>query len=336
MEVMEVSVVESVRKWGGSTTDAILDPSCLIFRTPEVDGLIGYRTENGCAVVFGDPVCSALQTHLLTQVFHEFCAKEKLRVIYLIVSEEFARWLFQNRYAKVMIEYGEELILDPHDDPRKKEGVYASLVRRKTRHALHENVVVHEYIPFADEIEKEIIQVGEKWLEARKGPQIHLSHLRPFDHREGKRWFYAQKNEQIVGALILNRLEKYQGWLLNHLTFTPKAPHGVPELLIVSALETLLQEDCKHVTFGTVPGNQLGEIIGLGSFSKYFLRGIYNLANLTYHLSGKKKFWEKFGPSSKKAFVTFEKPILGLQEALAIKKALNATFNGVHHTILKK
>lgn len=314
-----------VRKWGGSTTDGILDPTCQIFRIPGMEGLIGYRAENECAIVFGDPVCPEDQTKNLTQAFHEHCAKEHLKIIYLIVSEEFALWLIQNEYCKTMIEYGEELVLDPHEDPRKKTGVNASLVRRKVRHALHEGVSVQEYIPFDDRIEKGITLVGEKWLEARKGPQIHFSHVHSFNHREGKRWFYAEKNGEIVGSVILSRLEKHQGWLLNHLMFTPEAPHGVPELLVVTALEILSQEGCKYVTFGTVPARALGEIIGLGTFFNYLARGVYHIASILYHLNGKKKFWEKFHPESKKAFLAFKNSHIGLKEIIALKKALNAT-----------
>lgn len=323
---MQASDLTCVRKWGGSTTDGILDPTCQIFRAPEIDGLIGYQEKNECAIVFGDPVCPIDQIKSLTQAFHEFCEKKGLKIIYLIISEEFALWLIQNEYCKTMIEYGEELVLDPHEDPRKKTGVNASLVRRKVRHALREGVSVSEYISVNDQIEKGISLAGEQWLKARKGPQIHFSHIHyTFDHREGKRWFYAEKNGEIVGSLILSRLEKHQGWLLNHLMFTPQAPHGVPELLVVTTLEILAQEGCDYVTFGTVPAKELGEIIGLGTLFQYLARGVYHIANTLYHLNGKKKFWEKFHPESKKAFLAFENAHIGLKEIIALKRALNAT-----------
>lgn len=325
---MNVSNVKDVRKWGGSTTDAILDPSCLIFRTPGIDGLIGYRDENKCAIVFGDPVCPPNQIEKLIQSFQEFCTQSDLKIIYLIVSEEFSRLLIQNGYCKTMIEYGEELSLNPHEDPREKEGVHASLVRRKVRHALSEGVTVIEYKPFDEQIENGIILVGKKWLKARKGPQIHFSHVHSFENREGKRWFYAEKEGEIVAVVILNRIEQKQGWLLNHLMFTPEAPHGVPELLIVKVLEVLSKEGCRYVTFGTVPAREIGEIVGLGAFSTYLAKFVYRIARVIYHLDGKKKFWEKFYPQSKKAFLLFKDSHIGLQEIIALKKALNATLRG--------
>lgn len=320
--------LDCVRKWAGSTTDAILDPLSRIFRYEGVDGLIGYRKENGCAVVYGEPACPSEQVGLLVGAFHEYCEREKLAVIYLIVSEKFARWLYESGHCKTLIEYGEELILDPRDDPRRKEGVRACLVRRKVRHAVGEGVNVKEYTSSDPRIEQGIVNVGESWLKGRKGPQIHFSHVRSFAHREGKRWFYAEKEGQIVGVVILSRLERHQGWLMNHLMFDPKAPGGVSELLVVTALEALSQEGCRYVTFGTVPADNLGEITGLGGFSRYVTRGIYTLANLIYHLSGKKKFWEKFDPESTRSFLSFKEPHIGIREIFALKKALNATLSG--------
>ncbi len=323
---MQVSDIVCVRKWGGSTADAILDPASQTFRTPEVDGLVGFRVENSCAIVFGDPVCPLEHIKELIVAFHKYCLQKNLRVIYLIVSENFARWLIENKYCQSMIEYGKELVLDPHDDPRKKEGIYASLVRRKARQASRNGVVVHEYIPHNDQVEEGIKQVGEKWLGARKGPQIHISHIHTFANRHGKRWLYAKQNEHIVGVVTLNQLENQKGWLMNHLMYTPEASNGVAELLVVSTLELLAAEDCKFVTFGAVPASQLGEMVGFGKLTSQVMKGLYSVANKIYHLDGKKKFWEKFLPGTKRAFIVFKSARLGYKELLALKRALNATF----------
>lgn len=333
---MDLSDVMCIRKWGGSASDAILDPTSSIFRISEVDGIIGYRASNRCAIVFGDPVCPPDKLDTLIKAFVEFCAKARLKIVYLIVSEEFAMWLLHNNYAKTLIEYGEEFVLDPHDDPRKKQGPSARLVRRKVGHALKEGVSVKEYIPYDAQIEKGIIEVGEKWLAMRKGPQIHFAEVSSLDHPEGKRWLYAEKDGQIIGSVILSRLERHEGYLLNQLMFTDNIPAGVPELLVVVALEILAAEGCHHVNFGTVPLSQLGKIIGLGRISKRLVKSAYHFANKIYHLNGKKVFWEKFGPISKKEFLVFHDSYISLKEALALKKALNADFKGILHVFKKK
>lgn len=325
MEQSKLSDVSCVRKWGGSASDAVLDSTSTIFRTPGCDGIIGYRAENRCAIVFGDPVCPENQRQVLVEAFHDFCALKSLKIVYLVVSESFAEWLLQHGYCKSMIEYGEEFVLDPNEDPRKKTGPQARLVRRKTGHAINDGVTIKEYIPFDERIEQGIREVGEKWLNGRTGPQIYIANVTPLDNPTGKRWLYAEKDGQIIGTIVLSRLEKEQGWLFNHLMFVKDAPAGVPELLVVTGLEIVSAEGCKHVNFGTVPLSQLGKISGLNGVSKFLAMNFYHMANKLYRLNGKKTFWEKFDPLSKKEFIIFKNSRISLREALALKKALNAT-----------
>src|SRR5262249_43812811 len=40
---IEDEIVESVRAWGGSASITLLDPSCRTFKTPGIEGIVGYR-----------------------------------------------------------------------------------------------------------------------------------------------------------------------------------------------------------------------------------------------------------------------------------------------------
>lgn len=193
-------IVELVRLFGGSTTDAVLDPSTKIFQLPGIDGFIGYRLTKSCAIVFGNPVCALENQPLLTHAFHAFAKQNKKNIIYVAVSQAFARWAVQH-VCHSLVEFGEELVFDPVCDPREKSGTHASLVRRKVKQAFREGVEVHEYLGDNTEIEKAIEQVGASWLESRKGAQIHISNVYLMDDKSGKRWFYAKKNNEIVGVI---------------------------------------------------------------------------------------------------------------------------------------
>lgn len=315
-------ILDYVRKWGGAASDAVLDPQCQAFTVPNIEGMIGYRVEFSSAIVFGDPVCPPQQIKDLTLAFHTYCQQQKWSIIYITTSEEFAKWAINN-ICKTSVEFGEELIIDPHADPRAREGVQASLVRRKVKHALREGASVKEYLSNDPLLEDQIEQVGQTWLKARQGPQVHISHVRLFDNRLGKRWFYAEQNERLVGVLLLNQLQAHQGWLLNHLMHTPDAPHGTPELLVVSALEKLAEEGCHYVTFGSVPGEKLGHIVGVGSSTNWFMRVIFQIAKTVFGLQGRKKFWEKFHPESKKSYLLFSQSGLSIREIISLIKSLN-------------
>lgn len=315
-------IIEQVRKWGSFTSDAILDPLCKHFTTPGVEGLIGYRIESGCAIVFGDPICSDSNIPALVRAFHQFCLKQQYRIMYITTSEPFAKWFFEN-VGGVSIEFGEELYDDLKIDPRAREGVNGSLVRRKVKHAVHEGTTVDEYKGDDQELENAIEQVGAAWLQTRRGLQVHISHVYLFDNRQGKRWFYAKQKDRIVGVVLLNQLQVRQGWLLNHLMHLPDAPHGTPELLVVTALETVRNEGYHYVTFGPVTTGIVGEIIGLGRFTEWFTRRVFNVANSYFRLSGRKKFWEKFHPESSRSFILFNSSRISLKDINGLAKALN-------------
>lgn len=315
-------IVEKVRRLGNAASDAVLDPSCQVFTIPEIEGIIGYRIESSCAIVYGNPVCSSQDRLKLVKAFHDDCSKKNMNIIYVGANENFAKWSIEHS-CKALVEFGEELSIDPHMDPKARKGVNASLVRRKVRHSQKEGTEVLEYHPFDPEIEKAIEQVGEQWLQNRQGPQVHISNVRLLDDQLGKRWFYAKKNNKIVGVVILNKLEAYQGYLLNHLMFTSEASHGTPEYLLTHALETVAKEGCHYVTFGSIPSPQLGEIKGLNQLTVCITRILFKIVSKIFHLGGKKKFWEKFHPQSERSFLIFKQPHIGRNELIALMRAMN-------------
>lgn len=316
-------IVLFVRQWGTCASDAVLDPLCSIFSVQGVKGFIGYRHEKNCFIVYGNPICAPKDWQTLTSAFQEFSFEHKASVIYLVASESFCQWAIQNNACRAFVEYGEELSIDPFDDPRQSHGVNASLVRRKCHHAEHEHVTVHEYLDKDANVEKAIEAVGDSWIKNRKGPQVHISNVYLFENRMGKRWFYAKRNNEIIGTLVLNRLEAREGWLLNHLMVTPEAPGGTPELLVITALDALRKENCHYVTFGGVPLKKIGKMQGLSLIASSLTRFVYNISSIVFHLNSRKMFWEKFHPTSEKSYLLFSQSQIGIHELFALKNALN-------------
>lgn len=240
----------------------------------------------------------------------------------MAVSEDFANWAMDH-VCKALIEFGVELSLDPHDDPRDHTGAYGSLVRRKVRHAQKERTEVVEYLSANPDLEGEMERVASSWISGRHGPQIHISNVRLFSDRQGKRWFYATKEGKVVGVVVLNQLAKRRGWLLNHLMHTSEAPNGTPELLVVTALETLAKEKCHLVTFGTAVAPRLGSIIGLKSYAASLARFLFLFITRFFRLQGSHKFWQKFHPHMQPLFVLFSKDRIHWRDIGALMKALH-------------
>lgn len=315
-------LVETVRRWGGIATDAILSPTCQIYRDPNIAGLIGYRLENNHAVVFGNPVCSPNDANTLAQSFDRYSKQQGWTTTYVSVTGRFAKWAFNN-ICGIRLEFGHEVYMDPHSDPRERTGENASLVRRKVRHAQNEGTSVQEYSDNDPQFEEALDEVGQKWLQGRKGPQVHISRVEIFEDRFGKRWFYAKQGEKLVGVLVLNRLEERDGWLMNHIMFTQDAPHGTPELLVVTTLAQLAQENCRYVSFGNVSKKDEWEIQGLGSFSTWCTQNIVKITRQFFRLDGHLKFWEKFHPEFEPSYVLLQDSSIKINHLLSLTRALN-------------
>lgn len=317
-------IIERIHRWGNSVAEALLDPACQIFSQSGIDGLIGYYTNGKCAVVFGDPVCSREDRPHLVEAFHQFCEKQKKNIIYLVVSKDFAQWMHVEKRGAIL-EFGEELFLDPRCDPRTKSGKKGILLRGKVRQAVREGVSVLEYCNDAPHIEQTLNEIATQWLDHRRGPQIYISRIRLFEERFGKRWFYAKQGEKLIGALVLNQLQAREGWVLDRVMTLPDAPHGTSELMVVTILEYLAKEGCPFITFGPNPSDLIGEMQGFGKYTTFFARKFYKTCRKLFNLDGKRKYWEKFHPTSAPAFIVFKKPRLGIHEIRGLMHALNVS-----------
>lgn len=326
-DVSKQFILECAYQWGSSVVESILDPACQIFTIPEVKGLIGYHTNRGCAVAFGDPVCSPDDRMRLVTAFHAMCEDQKKNVVYLVASEEFARWMQENE-SSALITFGDELFLDPQSDPRTRTGKKGISLRGKLRHAEKNKLTVNEYSGENLDLERKIQEVTDQWLKSRQGPQIYTSRVRLFAERFGKRWFYAEQNGQIVGNVALNRLQAKQGWLLDRIITTPHAPQGTSELLVVSVMETIAREGCRFLTFGATNGTSLNEIAGFGKYTTYLVNHMYKASIKIFNIDQRGKYWDKFHPMSTPAYLVFRKPRLGFHELRGVLSALNVSLLG--------
>lgn len=316
-------VIEYVRRWGEANSDGILDKTCHIFAIASIPGLIGYRKDSKNTVVLGDPVCAPENKGLLAKAFQNYCKEQNLKVVYTIVSEDFANWAAENLSA-ALIEFADRIILDPFDNPMKKTGPKAILLRKKVKRAIKDGVAVIEYKGHDAELEQNIELIGTNWLKARKGPQVYLSPLSIFNDREGKRWFYAKWEGHVVGLLVLNEISSSKGWLLNNLMLTADAPVGTSELLVISVLEQLEKEECRFLVAGPTPTKELGKMTGMGGVIKTLTCWVYRNAAKVFNLNGQAIFWEKFQPKVESSYLLFPEKNLNLFSVKAIFQAYHA------------
>ncbi|MFA6916860.1 MAG: phosphatidylglycerol lysyltransferase domain-containing protein [Parachlamydiales bacterium] len=315
MNVINEEEKELFIRYGSTASEAMLDFPCQLFRIPHCIGIIAYRVENNCAIVFGEPVCPPEELSQLTEAFHKYCQASNLNVIYIVVSEKFAKWA-ASHHCNIMIEACSELIFDPNIDPC----IENNRVRYRMKKAMQQGLTVHEYIPFDPVIENALKEIGTKWQHAKKDPQIYIGHFNFFENYAGKRWFYVKEGENITSMIMLSRIEASNGWLLKFLITSPHAYKYTSEFLMTSVLKTLKEENCSFLTKGMVPADALGQVSGLGTFSGWLARGIYNTIFWTFQFAKRKEYWQKYHPKEIPAFLLFSNPSIGLNEIRALRK----------------
>ncbi len=311
-------LLEWIRQWGGSTSEAVLEPEVKIFTMPDISGCIGYRLSHGCAIVLGEPICAPNDVAMLTKSLHQFMDKQNIRIVYLVVSQGFAKWALQN-VCGALLEFGQEFTINPMSDPRKMTGKHAWKLRNKIKQVTNAGVTVHEYLENDIGLEQSIEEVGKTWLKGRLGHQFHIGNILLFNNRLGKRWFYAKGADKLVGVVVVNQFKGDKGWFLNNLMETPDAPHGTSELLVVSVLEKLAKERCSFVSLCTATNPVPGEIIGLNKFSAGIVRMAFRLATKLGNLDRLSIYWSKFNPQKEPGYVLFSRKSFGIRELIAIK-----------------
>lgn len=304
-------------RYGSSATEAMFDFPCNFFRRQECEGVVAYRIESGCAVVFGGPICPHNETAKLVEAFHKFCDSSKISVVYVIVSKSFADWLSKS-YCKISMEICDELIFDPIFDPCLK----SRRLKHRVDIALKHGLTVHEYIPTPVDanIENALQEIGIKWQRAIKGPSVFLGHLNFFESYQGKRWFYVKDGEKITSMMMLSRIDSKDGWLLKFLVSLPEAFHDTSELLMVSVLETLRKENCRFLSKGMVPADQIRSVKGLGSFAEFLAKGFYKAIGKIFKFKKRKDYWLRYFPKEEPAYLLFSNSHIGIREIRALMK----------------
>lgn len=321
LEDHELDLLKSwIHQWGSSFSEAVLEGPCHIYKTNDIEGFIGYLPVCRCAVVYGDPICSNEEVEKLATAFHHFCEERKLSIVYISVSESFAKWAVTHT-CKVLMEIGEEVILDPLCNP--SEGPGGRRLRYKINHALNAGLIVEEYTEKNVELEKAIQGVCDSWLKSRQGPQIHLGEVDFFKHRTGKRWLYVRNQDgHVIGAALLSRIEMKKGWLLKYLIHVPNAPRGTSELLMISLLKILNEEGCRYLTYGMIVSENLKETRGLNTFSLFIAKLLFKIAKKIFNLSERKTYWQKFLPDTEPRYLLFSKNGIGIRELYALSMAM--------------
>lgn len=315
------AVVDLVLAYGVSTAPALFDAGTALFRHEY--GVIGYRDRLGCTVALGDPVAAPERQPQVAAAFRDFCRKRGRQTVYAVVTAGWADWAAANGYG--IVAFGRELSFVPHPDPLAPPG--NKMLRKKVRRARRHGVAVTEYHREQARdtgLERELDRVVAAWLGGRSGVQFHLGEVMLWTLPLGTRWFYAAAQGRPLAVAVLQRLDRYRGYLLWQHAVAPGAPPGTTEALLTTVLATLGREGVPYLSTGASAAGSLEDLRGLGTVSTAVARGGYRLASRVGGLEGRIHYLRKFGPAREEpVYLACRPPRIGPDTAVALMSALN-------------
>jgi len=267
------------------------------FASEQVSGaLVAFRRYGRVEVVMGEVL--APEEHLQA-VCHEYFASRVSAgraVLGFSVPRSFAEAAVEAGAAAVQLTAEPEL--DPlHYHPSGKHAKKLRSYVKKLRSSGVEAVSIPQKngAPSAA-FRASADRLIEEWIAHGPPRKSHLLEVDPWIGAEHKRYFSVtspSNAEKTWSLLIAHPIWGRSGWHFCHLIHDPDAPRGVNELTVLTAIETLAQEDCGYATFGPFASPHAGEFLGFGRVWHPVLRRLYDTVAKSAGYAHTLEFYEK-------------------------------------------
>ncbi|KAI0940651.1 hypothetical protein AcW1_003792 [Taiwanofungus camphoratus] len=177
-----------IAKCGDATNTSWIDPAWTVWRDAKTGGAVGYIPQGGFAVTFGNPLCELKQIRGVAEAFLAHVQQQGLKPVWCCIDQETERYLAKDLGWSAIVAVAEERLNPVEVDPASND----KTVRRKTHRAERDGVKI---IEVEGEMEPQVKAVLEErakeWEAHRKGNQIHLTGVKPFDDMKHRKYFYA-------------------------------------------------------------------------------------------------------------------------------------------------
>ncbi|KIJ51289.1 hypothetical protein M422DRAFT_158559 [Sphaerobolus stellatus SS14] len=320
-EEHEMPALEDIiAKYGDATNTSLTDPAWTVWRHHDTGAAVGYIAEGGYAVIFGNPLCESSQIPRVVRSFLRHIKRErKLRPVWCCIDKETEKFLANELGWSAIIAVAEERL-----DPTRVDLGEDKNFRRKIHRAEKEGVKVHEVDGEPDqELQEKVNKRLVDWQEARKGKQVHISGLRPFDDMAHRRYFYTtDKNGEVCCLVVLAQLAAIHGFQIKWALEFPDAPPGAIEYILAHVIQKMGEAGIRQATFGAGATLELRRADNVGGFRFMMLEKAYAGVAKAFPLSGKGDFRQKFGVYQDPLYIAYPKGSLGLRGINAIMEVM--------------
>ncbi|KAI0261608.1 hypothetical protein BC834DRAFT_829858 [Gloeopeniophorella convolvens] len=280
----------------------------------------GYLRSDPFIFAWGNPIVSdpaALEA--TCAAFIDWAKSQKLRVIWLCVDGKMEQVLGAegSKFKWSTLSCIVEDFLDPRSVVELAHshggGSEVKDFKKNLRRAERENVQVREVQrdEWTDEMKHQVEEGIANWKKSKTGIQIASTSFQPWLDFEHRRYWIAEKDNNIVAILVLASINHKQYQIKNAASF-PNAPRGTSEEIIYRAMLHLQDEGAEDserksedgagiaVTFGITASDSLTPVDNLSGWKITWLSKTYNkvigLTGLTRRGDFRNKFHSQHMP----------------------------------------
>jgi phosphatidylglycerol lysyltransferase len=292
---------ELVMTYGWNTTAyQILNPGLQHWYAPKEPAVVAYTRRQNVLLVAGAPVCAADALGSVASAFEEFARDQGCRVCYVCAAERM-RAVAAESPAHATIVIGAQPVWNPRGWARvieSRRSLRAQLLRARGKG------VTIESIPCAQGRDNpELDRVLDEWLTSRGLPPLHfLVEPRTFAGAVADRvLLVARRAGSAVAFLVASPIVARNGFLIEQVARSPRAPNGVSELLIDAAMRGFAEDGRDYVTLGLVALST--KTSGARALNPWWLRLMMMTfarahSNRFYNFRGLERFRMKMSPAS--------------------------------------
>jgi len=309
-----------IANYGDASNTSWLEPRTEIWRDDFTGAAVGYVPVDGFAITVGDPLCHPTQYLKTMTAYLRFIKKNRgLKPLWLLVGSE-AEEVLATKFNWRTFSVVSEQRVDPAHNPALQD----SDIQRKIRHAEKEGVKITDYLigtPVPEETKQKVDQRVQDWLQNRKGKQVHLTNIRPWQDMEHRQYHVATTPDGTIAALVvMAQLSPDHGWQVKYSLDFPNAPSGTIEYIVTHALKCVAQDGTTSVTFGGGASSTFTPGHNVKGTKVKVLSKAYNAISTELKLTNKTEFREKLGAQDDPIYICYPPHGLG---PLAVKAILN-------------
>ncbi|KAK6442282.1 aspartate--tRNA ligase dps1 [Oleoguttula sp. CCFEE 5521] len=309
---------ELIANYGDASNTSWLEPKFEHYREPFTGAAIGFVPHEGFAITVGDPLCHESQYAKTIASYLKYIRKERhLKVLWLLCGSAVSDVL-GTKFDWRTLSVAAEQRLNPGNNP----AIHDSELQRKIRHAEKEGVKIHDIpigTPPSKEIREKVDKRVEDWLAGRKGKQVHLTDVHPWQDVPHRQYHYSTTRDgTITGLVILAQLSPAHGWQIKFSLDFPGAPSGAIEALVMHSLAAAAATGAQSVTFGGGACAKLTPGQNLKGTRVKVLSKAYSAIAAELHLTNKSEFRAKLGAQEDPTYVCYPPHGLGPSGVRAI------------------